>query len=180
MPDSASKFYQEIASRATQENQKALMHAVLSIASQHLVGLQRKSGDLPRAAKYAAESVRHRQLALRTLRQVPVVEEEIETHLAVLLMLVLSAILKGDADIVAHYLSRGEALLARLRDPSPRSLLPTLSALHGLYSVFYAVAQGRQLDPAGLFRDYTASRTWAERADNTVETLAGIVSFHRR
>lgn len=77
---------------------------------------------------------------------------------------------------MAHYLSRGDALLQRLHDPSPTSLLPTLSALHGLYSVFYAVAQGRHLDPATLFKSYTPDKEWVERADNTVETLAGIVS----
>lgn len=65
-------------------------------------------------------------------------------------------------------------MLAGLANPSPTSLLPTLSALHSLYSVFYAVAQGRR-PSASLFKAYTLDPAWAERADNTVETLAGIV-----
>ncbi|WWC63881.1 uncharacterized protein I303_106486 [Kwoniella dejecticola CBS 10117] len=177
--DSASKFYQELATRATQENQQALMHAILAVSAQHLSNLARKSEDEPKALLYGDESSKQRGLALHTLRialagQRETGNDDLELRPSVMLLLVLAAILKGDGDIIVSYLSRASSFIHGIENPARGGLLPTCSALHSIYFGLHSVSRGKQLNIASLFPQLTNENVWHQRADQTVETLLGV------
>lgn len=95
--DSASQFYQDLATRATQENQQALMHAVLAVSAQHLSNLARKNGETEKAMFYNEEGSKQRGLALHTLRIALARDKEpanddLELRPAVMLLLVLASV----------------------------------------------------------------------------------------
>ncbi|WVW85894.1 hypothetical protein I302_107932 [Kwoniella bestiolae CBS 10118] len=183
--NSASKFYQDLAMRATQDNQKALMHAVLAVSAQHLSNLARKVADQDSAARYATESSKQRSLALHLLRvaaagaksqenALTVAGDTLEMGFAVLVMLTLAALLKGDADIVPVYLGRASAILDRIKPAESPGLLPTSLAIHSIYKGFHHVSRSKQVQASSLFPKLDDRPVWSDRADNTVETIVGI------
>ncbi|WWD02341.1 hypothetical protein V865_000380 [Kwoniella europaea PYCC6329] len=183
--NSASKFYQDLAMRATQDNQKALLHAVLAVSAQHLSNFARKVAEQDAATRYATESSKQRSLALHLLRvaaasaksqenESTAAGEDLETGFAVLLMLTLAAILKGDADIVPVYLGRASAILDRIKPAEPPGLLPTSLAIHSIYKGFHHVSRSKQVQASSLFPKLDDRPVWGDRADNSVETIVGI------
>ncbi|OCF40037.1 hypothetical protein I317_06175 [Kwoniella heveanensis CBS 569] len=183
--NSASKFYQDLAMRATQDNQKALMHAVLAVSAQHLSNLARKVADQDAAARYAAESSKQRSLALHLMRvaaasaksqetEPSTVGDNLEMGFAVLVMLTLAALLKGDADIVPVYLGRASAIMNRIKPAESPGLLPTSVAIHSIYKGFHHVSRAKQVQASSLFPKFDDRPIWGDRADNTVETIVGI------
>ncbi|OWZ44051.1 hypothetical protein C361_03389 [Cryptococcus neoformans Tu259-1] len=177
--NSASQFYQDLATRATQENQQALMHAVLAVSAQHLSNLARKNGETEKAMFYNEEGSKQRGLALHTLRIALARDKEpanddLELRPAVMLLLVLASILRGDGDIIASYLRRTHAFIHSVADPARMTFLPTCSALHSIYSGFHSVSRGIQVNFGTLFPKMDDSSIWTQRANDTVETLVGI------
>ncbi|WVF69417.1 hypothetical protein IAT40_004194 [Kwoniella sp. CBS 6097] len=183
--NSASKFYQDLAMRATQDNQKALMHAVLAVSAQHLSNLARKVADQDAAPRYATESSKQRSLALHLMRVAAASNksQEIEPSVAggnqemdfaALVMLTLAALLKGDADIVPVYLSRAGAILDRFKPAESPGLLPTSLAIHSIYKGFHHVSRSKQVQASSLFVKLDDRPIWGDRADNTVETIVRI------
>lgn len=92
--DSAGHFYRHLASRATQKNQRALMHAVLCVSAQHLANWARKVNDVAKAVRCKDQSGHHKHQALHLVRIATASEseEDKEIFAAIMVLLILAAV----------------------------------------------------------------------------------------
>lgn len=181
-PDCASHFYKGVASAATEDDQAAMMHAVLAVSAQHLSNFARAFNNVDKAISFNEQAAHHRSEALYLLRVSGSGAEE-STNVALLpsvtLLLTLSAVLKGDPDIIPAFLDQTQAYLDAIEHPSSAQHLPTISAIYSIYRVLQAVASSEPLDLTQVFALHEPQETWVRVADETVERLVGIVSRTR-
>lgn len=179
--DCASLFYKGVASTATQEDQAAMMHAVLAVSAQHLSNFARAFNNLDKAISFNEQAAHHRSEALYLLRvssKSASCEDVNEALLpSVTLLLTLSSLLKGDPDIIPSFLDQTQAYLDQIEHPSPAPHLPTINAIYSIYRCLQAIASSQPLDLNSVFQLHEPRDTWVRVADETVERLVGIVSI---
>ncbi|BEI80819.1 hypothetical protein CcaverHIS002_0113480 [Cutaneotrichosporon cavernicola] len=175
----ASQFYKGVASTATEDDQAAMMHAVLAVSAQHLSNFARAFNNVDKAISFNEQAAHHRSEALYLLRvSGSGTEEGANENEALLpsvtLLLTLSALLKGDPDIIPAFLDQTQAYLDAIEHPSPAPHLPTISAIYSIYRVLQAVSSSEPLDLTQVFVVHEPSEAWVRVADETVERLVGI------
>lgn len=177
--DCASQFYKGVASTATQQDQAAMMHAVLAVSAQHLSNFARAFNNLDKAVSFNEQAAHHRSEALYLLR-VSSKSTSPEANEALLpsvtLLLTLSSVLKGDPDIIPSFLDQTQMYLDQIEHPSPAPHLPTICSIYSIYRVLQAIASSQPLDLGSVFQLHEPRDTWVRVADETVERLVGIVS----
>ncbi|CAK9785084.1 unnamed protein product [Cutaneotrichosporon oleaginosum] len=173
-PNCASQFYKGVASTATEDDQAAMMHAVLAVSAQHLSNFARAFNNVDKAMSFNEQAAHHRSEALYLLRVSGSVADDNSNEAllpSVTLLLTLSALLKGDPDIIPAFLEQTQMYLDAIKHPSPAPHLPTISAIYSIYRVLQAVASSEQLDLALVFQQHDPHETWLRVADETVERL---------
>jgi hypothetical protein len=91
---SASAFFAELADKATQDNQAALMHSVLCTSAVHLANWAAKVNDLDKAVHFSQVAAQHRAQALHLLRIASAKREGFDEEImaATMVLLTLSGV----------------------------------------------------------------------------------------
>lgn len=97
MAASASAFFAQLADKATEDNQTALMHAVLCTSAVHLANWAAKVDDHSKGVHFAELAAQHRAQALHLLRIASTKQEEYdeEVNAATMVLLLLSGVSNG-------------------------------------------------------------------------------------
>lgn len=96
---SASAFFAQLADKATEDNQTALMHSVLCVSAIHLSNWAGKVGDTEKALHYAELAADHRSQAIHLLRIASAKQDGFDEELnaATMVLLTLSGVSLGQA-----------------------------------------------------------------------------------
>lgn len=89
--------------------------------------------------------------------------------------------LKGEPGIIPSFLDQTSKLLdkATARMSSSEAdlvFLPSVSALHSMYTAFHALNAQKQISLTSLFPSRDTRPVWEERSCEVLETVVGIVS----
>lgn len=74
------------------------------------------------------------------------------------------------------FLQRTSTMLHRISKPRVETLLPSVSALHSMYTGLHFMASGKQIDIGALFPRMDDREIWEERSQEVCESVMGIVS----
>jgi hypothetical protein len=67
-------------------------------------------------------------------------------------------------------------MLSRVKVPRQDTMLPSISALHSMYTGLHSVASGKQIDVNALFPRMDDRNIWDPRSEEVIESVLGIVS----
>ncbi|WVF72557.1 hypothetical protein IAT40_007374 [Kwoniella sp. CBS 6097] len=171
---SAGRFFADLAQIASASVQSALMHAVLCVSAQHLANWSQKAGDVTKALTFGDRACRHKLEAISMLRRSN--KDTDSLNPAVMVMLTLAALLKGESDIIPSFLTRATYFLGKVQQPSSHSFLPSIAAIHAVHIGLHSLSVAEQTNLDNLFRLWDDSPTWSKQAD---EVCASIFNVHK-
>jgi hypothetical protein len=173
------------------------MHAVLCTSAVHLANWALKVNDQTKGVHFAELAAQHRAQALHCLRVSSAKNDELdeEVNAATMILLIVSGVsvvlysrigdgtahiadvqvLRGDTDVMPSFISRTATMLSRVKTPRQYTMLPSISALHSMYTALHSIASGKQLDINALFPRMDDRNIWDERSEEVVESVMGVV-----
>nr|XP_018264253.1 uncharacterized protein I303_02418 [Kwoniella dejecticola CBS 10117]OBR86411.1 hypothetical protein I303_02418 [Kwoniella dejecticola CBS 10117] len=173
-PTPTGKFFTDLAEMASTNSHSALMHAVLCVSAQHLANWSQKAGDVAKAVTFGDSACRHKLEAISLLRRSN--DETDGLSPAVMVMLNLSALLKGESDIIPSFLNRTTYLLGKVQKPSSYSFLPSIAAVHAAHVGFYSLSLAEQTDVTDLFKSWDDSSNWQQQAEDVCVFMFGVAA----
>lgn len=85
--------------------------------------------------------------------------------------------LKGEGAIIPGFLAETSAALALCRHSSDSTFVPTITALHSLYTSLHALSTGRIIDTSVSDPELTPHLpNWEQSTEEVLQTVAGTVS----
>lgn len=177
------------------------MHAVLCTSAVHLANWALKVNDQVKGVHFAEQAAQHRAQALHCLRVSSAKNDELdeEMNAATMILLIVSGVsvflhllpvallrlrtdyqvLRGDTDVMPSFISRTATMLSRVKVPRQDTMLPSISALHSMYTGLHSVASGKQIDINALFPRMDDRNIWDPRSEEVIESVLGIVRSRR-